>query len=180
MPLHWCLTELLTLQLLPRESIICWLFSICSCPHNFSKNWKTTFRFKSYWEESDQEIAQASSPRKSDHTHKKKVKKLTSFLTISEGNACLEITHSARVRVFLSEVFTATLFTIESKLCISVAESRRHSTQILFMQFQSASSQVSGHFAQLTLLKIHSTTSPNGHDLNIIFWQFLEISLKIN
>jgi len=93
------------------------------------------------------------------------VKKLTSFLTISEGNACLEITQSARVRVFLSEAFTATLFTVESKSCTSVAESRTHSTQILFTQFSSASQQVSGHFAQLTLQKIHSTRISNRHEL---------------
>lgn len=68
--LHCYLTELLTLQPLPPETVISWLFALCSCPNNFSKTsgplcgcqiwWNTTFRFKRL--ESDQEIAQASFP----------------------------------------------------------------------------------------------------------------------
>lgn len=61
-------------------------------------------------------------------TRNKAAKTLTSFLTISEGNVCLEITQSARVRVFLSDVFAATLFTAESRSCTSVAGEGRHST----------------------------------------------------
>lgn len=57
----------------------------------------------------------------------------TSFLIISEGNVCLEITQSARVRVFLSEVFTAMLFNVESKSSTSDAESRMQHSLLMYL-----------------------------------------------